>query len=285
NERALELKEIQDEDTSPSENTSKIPMQVEGFEPPQKEVVLVRRSARTHRALDRLCVNVEVEEYSLEDLNEPPNYKAALLDPKFDKRVDAINVEMQYMKDNQVWCLVDLPLNCKTVGSKWMDTSKRGYIPMQERHDLNKTQGASTPEEVKRMQNVPYASVVGSIMTAVKTILKYLRNTKDMFLVYGENPEAELRVDCYCDVRFETNRNDIKYHTGYVFNLNGGALDWKSSKQSNTAVSTIEAKYIAASEAAMEAVWIRKFISRLGMQLGLQVRQFHLLLEIRKLID
>ncbi|GJU05934.1 retrotransposon protein, putative, ty1-copia subclass [Tanacetum coccineum] len=49
-----------------------------------------------------------------------------------------------------------------------MDNSKHGHIPMQERLDLNKTQGASTPEEVKRMQNVPYASVVGSIMYAVR---------------------------------------------------------------------------------------------------------------------
>ncbi|GJX07289.1 hypothetical protein Tco_0195221 [Tanacetum coccineum] len=48
----------------------------------------------------------------------------------------------------------------------WMDNSKRGYIPMQERLDLNKTQGALTPEEVKRMQNVPYASTIGSIMYA-----------------------------------------------------------------------------------------------------------------------
>nr|GFC24706.1 retrotransposon protein, putative, Ty1-copia subclass [Tanacetum cinerariifolium] len=39
-----------------------------------------------------------------------------------------------------------------------MDNSKRGYILMQERLNFNKTQGASTPEEVKRMQNVPYAS-------------------------------------------------------------------------------------------------------------------------------
>ncbi|GJR81431.1 hypothetical protein Tco_1167002 [Tanacetum coccineum] len=37
--RAEELEEIQDKDTSPSENTSKIPMEVEGFEPPQEEVV------------------------------------------------------------------------------------------------------------------------------------------------------------------------------------------------------------------------------------------------------
>ncbi|GJY02656.1 hypothetical protein Tco_0360808 [Tanacetum coccineum] len=48
-----------------------------------------------------------------------------------------------------------------------MDNFKRGHILMQERLDLNKIQGASTPKEVKRMQNVPYALVVGSIMYAV----------------------------------------------------------------------------------------------------------------------
>ncbi|GJX83723.1 retrotransposon protein, putative, ty1-copia subclass [Tanacetum coccineum] len=80
NRRAVELEEIQDKDTSPSENTSEIPMEVEGFEPPQEEVVPVRRSARTHRAPNRLCLNVEVDEHSLRVLNEPTNYKAALLD-------------------------------------------------------------------------------------------------------------------------------------------------------------------------------------------------------------
>ncbi|GJV07937.1 retrotransposon protein, putative, ty1-copia subclass, partial [Tanacetum coccineum] len=84
--------EIQDEDTSPSENTSNIPMEVEGFEPPQKEVVPIRRSARIHRAPDRLCLNVEVKEHSLGDLNEPTNYKAAILDPESDKWFDAMIV-------------------------------------------------------------------------------------------------------------------------------------------------------------------------------------------------
>ncbi|GKF70622.1 hypothetical protein Tco_0203679, partial [Tanacetum coccineum] len=45
----------------------------------------------------------------------------------------------------------------------------------------------------------------------------------------------------------------------------GGAVDWKSSKQSTTAMSATEAEYIAALEAAMETVWIRKFISGLGI--------------------
>ncbi|GJT88551.1 hypothetical protein Tco_1070268 [Tanacetum coccineum] len=44
-----------------------------------------------------------------------------------------------------------------------------------------------------------------------------------------------------------------------------GAVDWKSSKQSTTAMSAIEAKYIDASKSAMEAVWIRKFILGLGI--------------------
>nr|GFD27474.1 Gag/Pol protein [Tanacetum cinerariifolium] len=39
-----------------------------------------------------------------------------------------------------------------------MENSKRGSIPMQENLKLSKSQGASTPAELKRMQNVPYAS-------------------------------------------------------------------------------------------------------------------------------
>nr|GEU62651.1 hypothetical protein [Tanacetum cinerariifolium] len=95
---------------------------------------------------------------------------------------------------------------------------QRGTIPMQEKLKLSKSQGASTPAEKQHMQNIPYALAVGSIMyavrctrpdvafaqnmtsrfqqnpgeerwIAVKNILKYLRNTKDMFLVYG-GPKA-----------------------------------------------------------------------------------------------
>ncbi|GJV81192.1 retrotransposon protein, putative, ty1-copia subclass [Tanacetum coccineum] len=142
-----------------------------------------------------------------------------------------------------------------------MDNSKRGHIPMQERLDLNKTQGASTPKEVKRMQNVPYASAVGSIMYAVRCTRPDVAFAQNITSRFQQNPEAELRVDCYCDAGFETDRDDTKSQTGYVFILNGGAVDWKSSKQSTTAMSVIEAEYIA----TMEAVWIRKFISGLGI--------------------
>ncbi|GJY54054.1 putative RNA-directed DNA polymerase [Tanacetum coccineum] len=106
-----------------------------------------------------------------------------------------------------------------------MDNSKHGHIRMQERLDLNKSQGAQRPKE-------PIST--GELhSTAVKNILKYLRNTKDMFLVYGGNPSTELRVECYCDVGFENDRDDTKSQIGYVFILNGGAVDWKSSGTDN----------------------------------------------------
>ncbi|GJU79998.1 retrotransposon protein, putative, ty1-copia subclass [Tanacetum coccineum] len=279
--RAVDLEEIQEEeDTTPSEITSYIPQEVEGFEPPQppqEEVIPIRKFERTHRAPNHLCLNVEVEEHSLGDLNEPTIYKAAMLDSESDKWIDAINAEIQSIMDNMAsgsnvtflilyvddiiimgnhipslqsvknylgkcFSMKDLGEAAFILGIKIyrdrskrliglsqnaymdkilkrykMDNSKRGHIPMQERLDLNKSQGAQTPKEVNRMKNVPYASAVGELhWTAVKNILKYLRNTKDMFLVYGENPEAELRVDCYCNAGFEIDINDMKSLTGYV---------------------------------------------------------------------
>ncbi|GJX71638.1 retrotransposon protein, putative, ty1-copia subclass [Tanacetum coccineum] len=123
-ERAINLEEIQDKDTSPSKITRKIPMEVEGFEPPQKEEILIHRSERSRRVPNRLCLNVEAEEHSLGDLNEPTSYKAAMLDLKSNKWLDAMNAEMQSMIDNYVWVLVDLPPNCKTIETKWIFKKK-----------------------------------------------------------------------------------------------------------------------------------------------------------------
>ncbi|GJT58197.1 retrotransposon protein, putative, ty1-copia subclass [Tanacetum coccineum] len=126
--RAVDLEEIQEEeDTAPSEITSNIPQEVEDFElpqPPQEEVIPIRRSERTHRAPNRLCLNVEVEEHSLGDLNEPTSYEAAMLDSESDKWIDAMNTEIQSMMDNMVWVLVNRPPGCKTVRSKWIFKKK-----------------------------------------------------------------------------------------------------------------------------------------------------------------
>ena len=122
---------------------------------------------------------------------------------------------------------------------------------------MSKTQSLTTAEERGRRKVVPYALVIGSIRyamlstapdvclatylagryqsnpgvdhwTTVKNILKYLKRTKDMFLVYGG--DKELVVKGYVDASFDTDLDDSKSQTGYVYILNGGAVSWCSSK-------------------------------------------------------
>ncbi|KAM1751128.1 hypothetical protein ACFX11_009287 [Malus domestica] len=74
---------------------------------------------------------------------------------------------------------------------------------------------------------------------AIKTVLKCLRRTKDMFLVYGG--ATELRVEAYTDADFQSDVDDKSSNSGYVFTLNGGAVRWTSKKQDVIADSMTEA--------------------------------------------
>ncbi|GJV26714.1 retrotransposon protein, putative, ty1-copia subclass [Tanacetum coccineum] len=120
-----DLEIIQEEDTHPSIDTS-LNHEEDDLEidEPQSDIIPICRSTRTRRPTDRMCLYIDDEEHELGDLGEPANYKAALLDPESDKWLNAMNVEMQSMKDNEVWDLVKLPPNGKTVGSKWLFKKK-----------------------------------------------------------------------------------------------------------------------------------------------------------------
>ena len=173
-----------------------------------------------------------------------------------------------------------------------MSNSKKGNLPLASGVLLTKEQCPQNQSERDDMSRIPYASAIGSIMyamlctrldvahalsltsrfqqdpgvkhwEAVKAILKYLRRTKDYFLVYGG--QEELVIQGYVDAAFQTNHMDSRSQSGYVFVVNGGAVSWRSSKQETVADSTTESEYIAASEAAKEGVWIRNFVTGLGV--------------------
>ncbi|PKI53605.1 hypothetical protein CRG98_025996 [Punica granatum] len=169
-----------------------------------------------------------------------------------------------------------------------MQNSRRGLLPVRHGIHLSKGMSLKTPEDREKMAQVPYASAIGSLMytmlctrpdityaisvtsryqsnpeldhwTAVKNILKYLRRTKDMILVYGR---GELRLDELIDSDFQSDVDDKKSIFGYIFTCNGGAVSRKSSKQETTADSTTKAEYIVASDAAKEAVLDSKVCDR-----------------------
>ena len=53
--------------------------------------------------------------------------------------------------------------------------------------------------------------------TAVKNILKYLKRTKDIFLVYGG--DEELVVNGYIDASFDTDLDDPKSQSRYILKV------------------------------------------------------------------
>jgi hypothetical protein len=181
----------------------------------------------------------------------------------------------------------------KVLKSFKMENSKKGNLPIVKGMSLSVTQSPARQKEKSEISNNPHASAIGSIMYAmqstrpdivlalsltsryqdnpgisqwnvVKGILKYLRNMKDMVLGYGGN-EEELSIKGYVDASFDTDPDNSKSQTGYVFMLNGGTVSWESCKQDLVAQSTMESEYMVASEAANEGVRLCKFVIELGV--------------------
>ena len=90
----------------------------------------------------------------------------------------------------------------------------------------------------------------------MKHILKYLRRTRDYMLVYSG---GDLNPIGYTDSDVHSDKESRDSTSGSIFTLGGGAVVWRSIKQSSISDSTMEAEYIAACEAAKESVWLKKF--------------------------
>ena len=67
----------------------------------------------------------------------------------------------------------------------------------------------------------------------------------------------------YTDSDFQADKDSRESTSGSIFTLGGGAIVWRSIKQSSIADSTMEAEYIAACEVAKELVWLKKFYTDL----------------------
>lgn len=98
-------------------------------------------------------------------------------------------------------------------------------------------------------------------MNAVDRIFAYLKTDPGKAIVYSGKHGLQLRG--FVDSDFAGCEDSRRSSTGWVFTLAGGPVSWSSQRQKTVATSTMDAEYIAAAEAAKEAVWIRNFINDL----------------------
>ena len=93
---------------------------------------------------------------------------------------------------------------------------------------------------------------------AVKRIIRYLQGTSNYGLKYSYDGSNTSTCIGYSDSDFGGDTDDRKSTSGYIFQIGGTGISWRSKKQTSVALSTAEAEYIALSQAAQEAIWLRQ---------------------------
>ena len=98
---------------------------------------------------------------------------------------------------------------------------------------------------------------------AAKIVMRYLQGINDFLLTFRRFDSLE--VTSYSDSNFARCIDSRKSTFGYLFMLAEGEISWKSAKQTIIVSSTMEAKFVACFEATVYGLWLRNFISGLGI--------------------
>ncbi|XP_039120017.1 secreted RxLR effector protein 161-like [Dioscorea cayenensis subsp. rotundata] len=138
------------------------------------------------------------------------------------------------------------------------------------------------------MENIPYASAIGSLMyaqvcmrpdiayavgmlgryqsnpgiyhwKAAKKVMRYLQGMKEYKLTYRRSNDLE--VIGYSDSDYTGCLDSRRSTSSYIFMLASGAISWRSAKQTLVATSTMEAEFVSCFEASSQGIWLRSFIS------------------------
>ena len=173
-----------------------------------------------------------------------------------------------------------------------MENAKVVNVPLGGHYKLSPEQSPSTDQEREDMIGVPYANVVGSVMymmlctrpdlahsisvlsrfmadpgrdhwEALKWLLRYIKGSINEGLVY-KSSKAGVTLVGYVDSDYAGDRDRRRSTTAYFFTVCGSCISWKSQLQSVVALSSTEAEYIAATEAAKEAIWLKGLLNELG---------------------
>ena len=96
---------------------------------------------------------------------------------------------------------------------------------------------------------------------AVERIMRYLKGTLSVGLLYRNDGSSDWVG--YSDADWAGDTDDHKSTSGYMFQIIGAVISWRSKKQTCVALSTAEAEYMALASAAQEAIWMRQLLTDL----------------------
>lgn len=104
-----------------------------------------------------------------------------------------------------------------------------------------------------------------SHIAALKRVFRYLKGTLSHCIKFTKNSSSQLTG--YADADWANDVDDRRSTTGYVFTLgdNGTPISWSTKKQPTVALSSCEAEYMALADATKEMLYLRSFITSIGL--------------------
>ena len=161
----------------------------------------------------------------------------------------------------------------------------------------------STQTEVQFMETIPYRQILGSIRylvsctrpdlsfsagylsrfmqnpgvkhwEALKRVMRYLQYTKDMTITYKSFQSWNTSslegwhtspLQGWTDSDWGGDVDSSRSTSGMVFMFAGGAISWRTKKQTTVALSSTEAEYVAAALAAKEGLWLKSILKELDV--------------------
>jgi len=164
--------------------------------------------------------------------------------------------------------------------------------PMDENQKLSARMSPDTPEGRSEMKAIPYREVIGKLLYlaiatrpdiayvvgvlcrfvenpglphwhAAKRVLRYLKGTTGMRLVYSRSSAPDL-FTTYSDADLSGNPDNSRSTGGFAICIGGGAIQWGSRLQPHVSLSSTESEYTTASKVGCEVMWMRYLLKELG---------------------
>lgn len=102
---------------------------------------------------------------------------------------------------------------------------------------------------------------------AAKRVVRYLKGTKQFKLEFRPGDGWDLVG--YSDADWAGDQRSRRSTTGFIYFVGSGPVAWVSRRQSSVSLSSMEAEYIALSEASQELIWLRRLLNEIGEDISM----------------
>ncbi|GFU60229.1 retrovirus-related Pol polyprotein from transposon TNT 1-94 [Trichonephila clavipes] len=187
----------------------------------------------------------EQQEALMVEVTIPNCYKQAVRSRDASKWHDAMDKEINVMKERKVWDLVDHPDNIKILENRWVYTIK---------YDENNKIVRYKARLVARGNTQLRGESFDEVFQEYKLELSKVKSSK---------------LRCYSDSDFATNRDDRVSMGGFITFIDETPISWRTFKQKSVSLSTMEAEYVSLTEAAKEFIWLKNVIDNKSLNLEL----------------